>query len=162
MEPETTLQDLRDASASDTLLVEQQLNELRDERDRLERERAVREQEQRLQTETRLQEELAELRVQVAALAQQARGGPAPPVPPLRPTPSILTDIVTPIDSVSQVGTQVAHAVGPKRRRFRDPEPFKGKTLREATIFISSLKVIFEIDPVTYETEREKVLFTST
>lgn len=162
MEPETTPQDLRDASASDTLLVEQQLNELREERDRLERERTIREQEQRLQTETRLQEELAELRVQVAALAQQARGGPAPPVPPLRPTPSILTDIVTPIDSVSQVGTQVAPAAGPKRRRFRDPEPFKGKTLREATIFISSLKVIFEIDPVTYETEREKVLFAST
>ena len=49
-----------------------------------------------------------------------------------------------------------------KRRRFRDLEPFKGKTLKEATIFISSLKVIFEIDPVTYETERKKVLFAST
>ena len=49
-----------------------------------------------------------------------------------------------------------------KYRRFRDLEPFKRKTLKEATIFISSLKVIFEIDIVTYATEPKKVLFTST
>jgi hypothetical protein len=81
---------------------------------------------------------------------------------PLRPTLSNITDNLGPADSTSQVGTYAARAAGPKRRRFRDPEPFRGKTLKEATIFISSLKVIFEIDPVTYETEREKVLFAST
>ena len=162
MEPELPPQDGRDASASDTLTIEQQLNELRNERERLEREQAAREQEQRLQIEMQRQEELVNLRAQVAALTQQARGGPAAHETPLRPTPSIITDVIGPADSASQADTRAAQVTGSKRRRFRDPEPFKGKTLKEATIFISSLKVIFEIDPVTYETEREKVLFAST
>ena len=45
MEPELPPQDGRNASALDTLTIEQQLNELRNERERLEREQAVREQE---------------------------------------------------------------------------------------------------------------------
>ena len=162
MEPEVPTQDGRDASASDTLTIEQQLNELRNERQRLEREQAVREQEHRLQIEMQRQEELVNLRAQVAALAQRARNAPAIQGTPLRPTPSIITDMIDPADSASQADTRVSPATGTKRRRFRDPEPFKGKTLKEATIFISSLKVIFEIDPITYKTERKKVLFAST
>jgi hypothetical protein len=162
MESELPTQDVRDASASDTLSFEQQLNELRTERERLQREQAVREQEERLQLELQRQEELNELRRQVAELTRQARIRPVAPQTPSRPTPSLLTDNVEPTDSASQVGTHAINRAGPKRRRFRDPEPFKGKTLKEATIFISSLKVIFQIDPVTYETEREKVLFAST
>jgi len=162
MEPELPPQDSYNASASDTITFEQQLNELRNERERLEREQAAREQEQRLQAEIQRHEELVNLRAQVAALAQRARDSPAAQETPLRPTPSIITDVIDPADSASQADTRAAHVTGSKRRRFRDPEPFKGRTLREATIFISSLKVIFEIDPITYETEREKVLFAST
>jgi hypothetical protein len=162
MESKFPTQDLRDVSSSNTLSIEQQLNELRTERERLQREQAVREQEGRLQLELQRQEELNELRRQVAELTQRARIGPAAPPTSFCPTPSPLTDNVDPADSASQVGTHAIYAAGPKRRRFRDPEPFKGKTLKEATIFISSLKVIFQIDPISYETEREKVLFAST
>ena len=162
MEPEPPTRGVRDAYVSEPLTLEQQLREFREEREQLEREREARERASRPQAELQTQEELASLRAQVAALAQQLSGVPAAQVLPARRTPSILTDVVAPIDSASQVGMRVADAKGSKRRRFRDPEPFKGRTLKEATIFLSSLKVIFEIDPVTYETEREKVLFAST
>lgn len=78
------------------------------------------------------------------------------------PTASIILEFIALADSVSQIGARGTALTGTKRRRFRDLEPFKGRTLKEATIFISLLKVIFEIDPVTYKTEREKVLFAST
>jgi hypothetical protein len=73
MESKFPTQDLRDVSSSNTLSIEQQLNELRTERERLQREQAVREQEGRLQLELQRQEELNELRRQVAELTQRAR-----------------------------------------------------------------------------------------
>ena len=162
MEADSPTQDIRDASVSDTLTVEQQLDMLRTEKERLEREQAEREQERRLQTELQRQKELEDLRAQVATLARQASSVPVAQASPIRLTPSVIADNVDPADSASQAGTYTQYVSGSKRRRFRDPEPFKGRTLQEATIFISSLKVIFEIDPITYETEREKVLFAST
>lgn len=164
MDPEPPAQGVRDESASEAIPVDQQLQELREEQERLEREQAIREQALRLQTELRQQEELVRLRARVAELTQQARRGAAAQATPIHMTPagSIIPEFIAPADSVSQISARGIASTGAKRRRFRDPEPFKGRTLKEATIFISSLKVIFEIDPVTYETEREKVLFAST
>jgi hypothetical protein len=51
---------------------------------------------------------------------------------------------------------------GVKRRRYKDPKQYKGKSLNEAQIFLSSLHTIFYIDPVIYETDDKKVLYAST
>jgi hypothetical protein len=51
--------------------------------------------------------------------------------------------------------------IGVKRRYFKDPEQYKGKSLNEAQIFLLSLRTIFYIDLVTYETDDKKVLYAS-
>jgi hypothetical protein len=47
-------------------------------------------------------------------------------------TPSYLTTDLNPADSASQADVRPARAAGVKRRRFRDPEPYKGKSLNKA------------------------------
>jgi len=76
-----------------------------------------------------------------------------------RPTPTG-TDLV-PDDSVSQVGTHTQVA-SRGRIKHRDPEPYKGKTLKEATIFLNSLKTIFKLGLTTYAPESTRVLYAST
>jgi hypothetical protein len=80
---------------------------------------------------------------------------------PLR-TPSYVITELDLTNSTSQTNTRVTRVAGVKRRRFRDPEPYKGKSLNEAQIFLLCLRTIFSIDPVTYKTDEEKVLYTST
>jgi hypothetical protein len=68
---------------------------------------------------------------------------------------------ITPRDSASQA-PRLRLGVRTKQRRYRDLEPFSGKSLKEAKIFITQLETIFQIDPITYKTDIEKVLFRST
>jgi hypothetical protein len=77
-------------------------------------------------------------------------------------TPSYLTTDLNPADSTSQADVRPARATSVKRRRFRDPELYKGKSLNEAQIFLLCLRTIFSIDPITYKTDKEKVLYAST
>jgi hypothetical protein len=77
-------------------------------------------------------------------------------------TPSYLTTNLNPADSASQADVRLVRAAGVKRRRFRNPEPYKGKSLNEAQIFLSCLRMIFSINLITYETDKEKVLYAST
>lgn len=49
---------------------------------------------------------------------------------------------------------------GPASRpRLREPDTFKGKTLKEARDFIRSLELVFALAPEAYQTEQEKVLY---
>lgn len=49
---------------------------------------------------------------------------------------------------------------GPSSRpRLREPETFKGKTLKEARDFIRSLELVFALAPEAYPIETEKVLY---
>jgi hypothetical protein len=97
----------------------------------------------------------------LAAVAAPAEG-------PLheRPVPvNVMNDGIAPADSASQMGAPSqlgASHIGTKRRRYKDPTPYEGKTLKEATMFQTSLETIFAIDPITFETGREKVLYAST
>jgi hypothetical protein len=102
------------------------------------------------------EQEVADLRARIEHLQQERRG------PSTIPTPSYDTTDIDLTDSASQVGTRVTRVTGVKRRRYKDPEQYKGKSLNEAQIFLSSLRTIFHIDPVTYETDDEKVLYAST
>lgn len=49
---------------------------------------------------------------------------------------------------------------GPASRpRLREPDTFKGKTLKEARDFIRSLELVFALAPEAYQSENEKVLY---
>jgi hypothetical protein len=56
-----------------------------------------------------------------------------------RPVPvNVINDSIALADSASQMGTPSqlgASHIGTKRRRYKDLTPYKGKTLKEATIF---------------------------
>jgi hypothetical protein len=103
-------------------------------------------------------QQVADLKARIEQLQQGLR---APLAIPLR-TPSYITTELDLTDSASQTDTRVTRVAGVKRRRFRDPEPYRGKSLNEAQIFLSCLRTIFSIDPITYETDEEKVLYAST
>ena len=49
-----------------------------------------------------------------------------------------------------------------KHPYFRDPKLYKGETLKEAILFLKSLKTIFKIDRASFATDEDKVLYTST
>jgi hypothetical protein len=49
-----------------------------------------------------------------------------------------------------------------KYPHFRDPKLYKGETLKEATLFLKSLKMIFKINRASFTTDEDKVLYTST
>ena len=62
----------------------------------------------------------------------------------------------------SEESSSVAsHASRPlaNRPRLKEPDPFKGKTLREAREFIRSLELVFALSMDTYQHDREKVLY---
>jgi hypothetical protein len=45
------------------------------------------------------------------------------------------------------------------RPRLKEPDTFKGKTLKEARDFIRSLELVFALAPEAYSSEREKILY---
>jgi hypothetical protein len=45
------------------------------------------------------------------------------------------------------------------RPRLKEPESFKGKTLKEARDFIRSLELVFALAPDAYQSDRERVLY---
>ena len=47
----------------------------------------------------------------------------------------------------------------PNRLQLKEPNTFKGKTLKEAYNFIQSLELVFALLPNTYQEDREKVLY---
>jgi hypothetical protein len=159
MENEPGPQVLRDASEAPAPLPDIELEELRAEEARLVADLENRRNQDEIlrlaaEREALRDQEVADLRARIKLL-QQARRTPLQ-------TPSYLTTDLNPADSASQADVRPARAAGVKRRRFRDPEPYKGKSLNEAQIFLSCLRTIFSIDPITYETDEEKVLYAST
>lgn len=53
-----------------------------------------------------------------------------------------------------------AYRRGPSSRpRLKEPDTFKGKTLKEARDFIRSLELVFALAPEAYSSEREKILY---
>lgn len=114
--------------------------------------------------------ERAALRRQVAELLKNRRTASATPANRVRSTvTNVSTRVRTPADtdllpddSVSQAGTHTEVDGRGSRIKHRDPPPYKGNTLKEATIFVNALKTIFKIDPPTYASERRRVLYAST
>lgn len=45
------------------------------------------------------------------------------------------------------------------RPQLKEPDTFKGKTLKEARDFIRSLELVFALAPKAYSSEREKILY---
>jgi hypothetical protein len=43
---------------------------------------------------------------------------------------------------------------------LKEPDTFKGKTLKEARDFIRSLELVFALAPKAYSSEREKILYS--
>jgi hypothetical protein len=64
----------------------------------------------------------------------------------------------------SNIGTTFSGQVprrGPASRpHLREPDTFKGKTLKEARDFIRSLELVFALAPDTYSGDQEKVLYS--
>jgi hypothetical protein len=59
----------------------------------------------------------------------------------------------------SALSAQAPHRGHASRPRLREPETFKGKTLKEARDFIRSLELVFALAPDAYGMEREKILY---
>jgi hypothetical protein len=70
-------------------------------------------------------------------------------------------------DAITEVGSNAGTAFsgqaprrGPANRpRLREPDTFKGKTLKEARDFIRSLELVFALAPDAYSGDQEKVLY---
>jgi hypothetical protein len=70
-------------------------------------------------------------------------------------------------DAITKVGSNIGTAFsrqaprrGPvSRPRLREPETFKGKTLKEARDFIRSLELVFALALDAYSRDQEKVLY---
>jgi hypothetical protein len=71
-------------------------------------------------------------------------------------------------DTITKVGSNIGTAFsgqaprrGPASRpRLREPETFKGKTLKEARDFIRLLELVFALAPDAYSGDQEKVLYS--
>jgi hypothetical protein len=59
----------------------------------------------------------------------------------------------------SAFGNPVARRGTSSRPRLKEPDTFKGKTLKEARDFIRSLELVFALAPEAYSSEREKILY---
>jgi hypothetical protein len=55
--------------------------------------------------------------------------------------------------------THAPHRGHSSRPRLREPETFKGKTLKEARDFIRSLELVFALAPDAYSAEQERILY---
>jgi hypothetical protein len=71
-------------------------------------------------------------------------------------------DAITEVRSnVGTVFSGQAPRRGPvSRPRLREPDTFKGKTLKEARDFIRSLELVFALAPDVYSGDQEKVLYS--
>jgi hypothetical protein len=159
-----------------TVPTDEEIAALRETRDALEAEQqaAMQAAADDLIDEEARRTEVATLRRQVADLIRQ-RDGSAGATPAPRPRPSQLlsersANRDTPVSGYSEIGpgesaSQASvntHAQGAKRKRFRDPKPYKGENLKEATMFLKSLETRFKIDKRSFETDEDKVLYAST
>jgi hypothetical protein len=71
------------------------------------------------------------------------------------------------LDKDSRAGSVASFATstqaprrGPASRpRLKEPDTFKGKTLKEARDFIRSLELVFALAPDAYSAEQEKILY---
>jgi hypothetical protein len=59
----------------------------------------------------------------------------------------------------SALGNPAARRGTSSRPRLKEPDTFKGKTLKEARDFIRSLELVFALAPEAYSSEREKILY---
>jgi hypothetical protein len=166
------LSDLNGTAASDTMTVRAQLAEMQAARDAAEAQHRELKQQVAMRQLAEQRRELFEMTLRVTELKQanerMLAAVAAPAEGPLheRPVPvNVMNNGIAPADSASQMGAPSqlgASHIGTKRRRYKDPTPYEGKTLKEATMFQTSLETIFAIDPITFETGREKVLYAST
>jgi len=97
--------------------------------------------------------EIETLEEQLDTLRRRRRAG-------VTPAGSFITDDEDVASSVG--GASSTHA--PRRSlanrpRLKEPEPFKGKTLKEAREFIRSLELVFALAPDAYPEDSEKVLY---
>jgi hypothetical protein len=60
----------------------------------------------------------------------------------------------------SAFGNPIARRGTSSRLRLKEPDTFKGKTLKEARDFIRSLKLVFALTPKAYSSERKKILYS--
>jgi hypothetical protein len=149
----------------ESLAVDDEIKALRAERDALKAEQqdAVLAAAANLVEEQARRSEVAALCRQVAELLRLRKGSagatPAPHNRVLGLEQSIRLDtpvgsVLRAADSASQVGSYAYDADDSHpRTHFRNPTPYKGENLKEATIFLRSLATIFKIDPRSFATD---------
>jgi hypothetical protein len=158
----------------ESLAVDDEIKALRAERDALKAEQqdAVLAATANLVEEQARRSEVAALRRQVAELLRLRKGSagatPAPRNRVLGLEQSTRLDtpvgsVLRAADSASQVGSYAYDADDSHpRAHFRNPTPYKGENLKEATIFLRSLATIFKIDPRSFATDQKRVLYAVT
>jgi hypothetical protein len=150
---------------------DEEIHRLRAERDALEAEREANAQAAAtLLAEEARRAEVTALRKRVADLlrerdgsagvapALRTRSRPAASESPRYETPTTESTEVVPSESISQHGGYTP-AADTGRIRFRDPKPYKGESLKEATMFIKGLKTRFKLDRRAFATDEKKVLY---
>lgn len=102
--------------------------------------------------------EIEELEERLAEVRQRRRAGRTSRASELEDSPE---------DLMSTRGTSASRsACSPQRStsragrmKLKEPEPFRGKTLKEARDFIRTLELVFALSGQAYSMEREKVLY---
>jgi hypothetical protein len=124
----------------------------------------------RLQATQEQKEELQRINAEIEQLARGAgvaQAGSRPPAPSVD-TRSLLggVRVEEDEDEMSVDGTRSrrtgASQLSTRAPLYQNPTPFKGKDLKEATMFLNAWRTIHTLDPRRYAGERQKVLSAST
>jgi hypothetical protein len=115
----------------------------------------------------RLNAEIAQL-TRSAGVQQAASNPPAPSID----TRSLLSGVLLDREeedpaseaSAAETRSRYTGASHPSNKAplYQNPHPFKGKDLKEATMYLNAWRTVHELDPRRYPTERYKVLSAST
>jgi hypothetical protein len=115
----------------------------------------------------RLNAEIAQL-TRSAGVQQAASNPPAPSID----TRSLLSGVLLDREeedpaseaSAAETRSRYTGASHPSNKAplYQNPHPFKGKDLKEATMYLNAWRTVHELDPRRYPTERHKVLSAST
>jgi hypothetical protein len=152
-----------DRAERDSLASDAQATPIREDvvdavQEELERERAEEERARRvLRRRDMLQQEIeiAAMEQQLDVLRRQRYAGHTPGVTPGQDEDSRAGSVAGSIAG----STHAPHRGHASRPRLREPDTFKGKTLKEARDFIRSLELVFALAPDAYSIERERILY---
>lgn len=97
--------------------------------------------------------EIAAMEQQLAVLRRRRRHGAA------TPAASEVGEDGAAGDQALSASASHAHRGLSNRPRLREPNTFKGKTLKEARDFVRSLELVFALAPDVYQYDRERVLY---